>query len=206
MAPAKRYTNKVYYRNTKPSLNIRDMEDINTKSVRYPVATDIKLEKIALKLGRTKKTTVIQMVEYFYRSKKDPLDLNDELLKKELVNGNNRIIGFFKTQEKDFLLPIFSDSGTLITIAKQHTMYLKEVGKYMVQDLENMKKLAEGMTALQRGIARTQTHLDDKALLKLRFSKILEYYITQRESLGWTTANVKKEELQAHVRQSLENL
>ena len=182
------------------------MEDINTKSVRYPVATDIKLEKIALKLGRTKKTTVIQMVEYFYRSKKDPLDLNDELLKKELVNGNNRIIGFFKTQEKDFLLPIFSDSSTLITIAKQHTMYLKEVGKYMVQDLENMKKLAEGMTALQRGIARTQTHLEDKALLKLRFSKIIEYYITHRESLGWTTANVKKEELQAHVRQSLENL
>jgi hypothetical protein len=31
------------------------MEDINTKSVRYPVATDIKLDKIALKLGRTKK-------------------------------------------------------------------------------------------------------------------------------------------------------
>lgn len=182
------------------------MEDINTKSVRYPVATDIKLEKIALKLGRTKKTTIIQMVEYFYRSKKDPLDLNDELLKKELVNGNNRIIGFFKTQEKDFLLPIFSDAGTLVTIAKQHTLYLKEVGKYMVQDLENTKKLAEGMNALQRGIARTQTHLEDKTLLKLRFSKLLEYYITQRESLGWTTANVKKEELQAHVRQSLQNL
>lgn len=204
MAPAKRYTNKVYY--TKPSLNIQDMEDINTKSVRYPVATDIKLEKIALKLGRTKKTTVIQMVEYFYRSKKDPLDLNDELLKKELVNGNNRIIGFFKTQEKDFLLPIFSDSGTLVTIAKQHTLYIKDIGKYMAQDLENTKKLAEGITSLQRGIARTQTHLEDKALLKLRFSKILEYYITQRESLGWTTANVKKEELQTHVRQSLENL
>jgi len=182
------------------------MEDINTKSVRYPVATDIKLEKIALKLGRTKKTTVIQMVEYFYRSKKDPLDLNDELLKKELVNGNNRIIGFFKTQEKDFLLPIFSDSGTLVTIAKQHTLYIKDISKFMAQDLENTKKLAEGMTALQRGIARTQTHMEDKALLKLRFSKILEYYITQRESLGWTTANVKKEELQAHVRQSLENI
>jgi len=182
------------------------MEDINTKSVRYPVATDIKLEKIALKLGRTKKTTVIQMVEYFYRSKKDPLDLSDELLKKELVNGNNRIIGFFKTQEKDFLLPIFSDSGILVTIAKQHTLYIKDIGKYMVQDLENAKKLAEGMNTLQRGIAKTQTYLEDKALLKSRFSKLLEYYITQRESLGWTTANVKKEELQAHVRQSLENL
>jgi len=104
------------------------MEDIITKSVRYPVATDIKLEKIALKLGRTKKTTVIQMVEYFYRSKKDPLDLNDELLKKELASGNNRIIGFFKTQEKDFLLPIFSDTGTLVTITKQHTLYIKDIG------------------------------------------------------------------------------
>lgn len=182
------------------------MEDINTKSVRYPVTTDIKLEKIALKLGRTKKTTVIQMVEYFYRSKKDPLDLNDELLKKELVNGNNRIIGFFKTQEKDFLLPIFSDAGTLVTIAKQHTLYFKEVGIYLKQDVENAKTITERMTALERGVARTQTHLEDKALLKSRFRQILEYYITQRESLGWTTANVKKEELQAHVRHSLENL
>ena len=182
------------------------MEDINTKSVRYPVATDVKLDKIALKLGRTKKTTVIQMVEYFYRSKKDPLDLNDELLKKELVNGNNRIIGFFKTQEKDFLLPIFTDAGTLVTIAKQHTLYIKDIGRHMVQDLENAKKLAEGMNTLQRGIAKTQTYLGDKALLKSRFSKLLEYYITQRESVGWTTANVKKEELQAHVRQSLQNL
>jgi hypothetical protein len=146
------------------------------------------------------------MVEYFHRSKKDPLDLNDELLKKELVNGNNRIIGFFKIQEKDFLLPIFSDVDTLVTIAKQHTLYFKEFSKYMVQDLENAKKLAEGMTVLERGIAKTQTHLKEKALLKSSFRQILEYYITQRESLGWATANVKKEELQALVRQSLENL
>lgn len=182
------------------------MEDINTKSVRYPVATDNQLEKIALKLGRTKKTAIIQMVDYFYRSRKDPLDLNDELLKKELVNGNNRIISFFKTQEKDFLLPIFSDAGILLTIAKQHTLYFKEVGTYLKQDTENTIQFAERMTALERGILRTQTHLESKALLKSRFSQILEYYITQRESLGWTTANVKKEELQAHARQSLENL
>ncbi|EEI89704.1 hypothetical protein HMPREF0765_4609 [Sphingobacterium spiritivorum ATCC 33300] len=170
------------------------------------MATDIKLEKIALKLGRTKKTTVIQMVEYFYRSKKDPIDLNDELLKKELVNGNNRIISFFKTQEKDFLLPVFSDVGTLLAIAKQHTLYFKEIGIYLKQDVENVKKLAERMMTLERGIAKTQTYLEEKALLKSRFSKILEHYITQRESLGWTTANVKKEELQAYIRQSLENL
>jgi hypothetical protein len=45
----------------------------------YPVAVDEKFEKIALKLGRTKRQVFIQMVDYFYKSKKVPSDLNDEL-------------------------------------------------------------------------------------------------------------------------------
>jgi hypothetical protein len=61
------------------------MEDINVKSVRYPEVTDQKFEKIALKLGRTKRQVFIQMVDYFYKSKKDPMDLNDELLKNTLA-------------------------------------------------------------------------------------------------------------------------
>jgi len=52
--------------------------------------------KKSLKLGRPKKLVVIQMVNYFYGTKKDPIDFNDELLKKELVNGVSRIISFFK--------------------------------------------------------------------------------------------------------------
>jgi len=182
------------------------MEDNGIKSIRYPLEADEKLAKVALQLGRTKKLLFIQMIDYFYKNKKDPLDLNDELLKKALINGNNRIIGFFKTQEKDFLLPIFSEAGTLVTIAKQHTLYIEEIGKHLVQDAENAKKLVERMTALERGISKTQNHLEEKALLKSRFRKIIEYYITQRESLGWTTANVKKEELQKQVRESVENL
>ena len=47
------------------------MEDINVKSVRYPKATDEKLEKISLKLGRPKKLVVIQM-ELFLWYKKRP--------------------------------------------------------------------------------------------------------------------------------------
>jgi hypothetical protein len=62
------------------------------------------------------------------------------------------------------------------------------------------------MTSLDRAIAKTQTNLDEKALLKLRFKKILEYYISQRESFGWPVSAAKKEELQTHIRQSLENL
>jgi hypothetical protein len=53
------------------------MEDINVRSVRYPVTVDQKFEKIALKLGKTKRQVFIQMVDYFYKSKKDPLDQND---------------------------------------------------------------------------------------------------------------------------------
>src|SRR5476651_2586756 len=82
------------------------MEDINVKSVRYPEVTDQKFEKIALKLGRTKRRVFIQMVDYFYKSKKDPLDLNDELLKNTLLKNHQQYIGFIKMQEQMLLVPI----------------------------------------------------------------------------------------------------
>jgi predicted DNA-binding protein len=31
------------------------MEDVNIKSIRYPIAVDVKLETLSLKFGRTKK-------------------------------------------------------------------------------------------------------------------------------------------------------
>jgi predicted DNA-binding protein len=61
--------------------------DENTKSVRFPEAVDERLTLLARKLGRTKREVVMQMVDYFYKSKKDPADLNDEVLKKEIFFG-----------------------------------------------------------------------------------------------------------------------
>lgn len=55
------------------------MADRNIKSIRYPVAIDGKLEKLALKFGRSKLELFKQMVDYFDKSKKDPSDLNDEV-------------------------------------------------------------------------------------------------------------------------------
>ena len=52
------------------------MEDLNTKTVRFDKATSEKLEGLALKLGLSKRALVIQMVEYFYRTKKEPADIN----------------------------------------------------------------------------------------------------------------------------------
>lgn len=182
------------------------MEDVNIKSVRYPVATDDKLEKLALKLGRPKKIVIIQMVDYFYRSKKDPLDLSDELLKKELVNGNNKIIGFIRRQESDFLLPVFTTSEALNTVAKEHTKYFKSIWEQIIEGAKKIDQLSLRIGGIEKGIQKVQSHMEEKILLKAKFSRILEYYINQRESFGWPVSPNKKEELQNHVRRSLENL
>lgn len=182
------------------------MEDNGIKSIRYPVETDEKLEKLALKLGRTKKLLFMEMVDYFHKSKKDPKDLNDEVLKKELVNGVNRIIAFIRRQESDFLLPSFTELGKLLQIAVSNNKYLNGLGRYALEDEKKTKDILDNLGLLGMAIAKTHTHLEDKALLKARFKKIMEYYITQREALGWPVSSAKKEELQIHVRQSLENL
>jgi len=182
------------------------MDEVNNKSVRFPKVTDEKLEKISLKLGRPKKMVIIQMVDYFYGTKKDPVDFNDELLKKELTNGVSRILSFVKRQEADFLLPILTDTTGLTDVVKEHTAYFKAIGKYVSQNHENIKEVKSHLELMDDSIARTQKYLDEKLVLKMRFKKILDYYISQRESLGWPVSAAKKEELQAHTRQSLENL
>ena len=60
------------------------MKQADTNSIRYPAAVDVKLEKLALLFGRSKKELFGQMVDYFYRSKKDPEDWGDEALKRTL--------------------------------------------------------------------------------------------------------------------------
>jgi len=39
------------------------------------------------------------MVDYFYKSKKDPRDLNDELLKNAINRKTDDIIAFIETEE-----------------------------------------------------------------------------------------------------------
>jgi hypothetical protein len=89
------------------------MEEKANKSVRFGGGTDLKFSKLSAKLGRSKQELFGQMVAYFYKSGKDPGDLNDELLKKELGQGINRIISFIKTQEKEALTPMMADGREL---------------------------------------------------------------------------------------------
>ncbi len=110
------------------------MDKIANKSVRFGGDTDLKFSKLSEKLGRSKQELFSQMVDYFYKSQKDPGDLNDELLKKELGQGINRIISFIKTQEKEALTPILADGREL---QRSLSFLIKQFDAFFNFDEEN---------------------------------------------------------------------
>jgi hypothetical protein len=75
------------------------MENETLKTVKFSSETDQKLGKISLALGRSKRELTAQMVDYFYKNKKDPADLNDDLLKNTLIRSHKTYMGFIKNQE-----------------------------------------------------------------------------------------------------------
>jgi len=180
------------------------MEDINVRSVRYPVVVDQKFEKIALKLGRTKRQVFMQMVDYFYKSKKDPMDLNDELLKNTLLKNHQQYIGFIKTQENMLLVPMktlmdkIGDSQLQIIES-----FNTEVLTHNVDVINNQHSLAAMMgevALLMDAILQSQK---SREILKAQFISILEAYIKSREAFTMMTLGREKEELVNFVKEQI---
>ena len=172
------------------------MEDINVRSVRYPVVVDQKFEKIALKLGRTKRQVFIQMVDYFYKSKKDPMDLNDELLKNTLLKNHQQYIGFIKTQENMLLVPMKIWMDKIGESQRQIIDFFnKEVLTHNVDVINNQYDLAGMMTEVARLMEAILQSQKSKETLKAQFMSILEAYIKAREAFTMMTAAREKEEL-----------
>ncbi|MDQ6527659.1 BfmA/BtgA family mobilization protein [Flavobacterium sp. LHD-85] len=182
------------------------MKPRDTNSIRYPKETDDKIEKMAKALKRSKKELFCQMADYFYRSKKDPADPGDEMLKRELSSGISRILSFIRQQEKDFLLPLFTDIGNLKTISSMQIEILEGIGRDLLSESEKTAVLVKRSEQLINGIKHLLSKQKEKEMLKEQFSQLLDYYINQREEMGWTTAGTKKEELITHVRQAVKNL
>jgi hypothetical protein len=179
--------------------------DPNVKTIRFPITADSKLQKMAEKCGLTKIDFFIAMLDYFYKSKKDPRDLNDELLKKELVKRSDNIISFFRVQERDLLLPIKKDGEQQIklqikTVDILNNKLLPFASKQEQFNLEETKVL----DLMLRRLAAIEKMQTDRALLKKRFSEILEYYIRTREQLGMMAKQADKDKLVSHVRGELE--
>lgn len=182
------------------------MKEKQTNSIRYPKETDDKMQKLSNHLRRSKKELFCQMVDYFYRSKKDPADPGDEMLKRELSSGISRILSFIRQQEKDFLLPLFSDTANLKTISSRQMEILEGIGRHLLAESEKITVLASRSEQFMNGIKHLISKQKEKELLKEQFSQLLGYYIAQREEMGWTKSVVKKEELIAHIKQSIKSL
>lgn len=206
------------------------MEVKANKSVRFDSDTDLKFSKLSEKLGRSKQELFGQMVDYFYKSKKDPADLNDELLKKELGQGINRIISFIKTQEKEALSPMLADLAqlqrTLTRLNGQYEQFFQSDEQQQVTGffIHTQRRLLKEHQAQQQQqqemaqmlsnlLAETRSHqnevklqLDAKKGLKAKFMAILEHYMGQREVLNALTQGRLIKELQENARTQVANL
>jgi len=180
------------------------MEDINVRSVRYPVVVDQKFEKIALKLGRTKRQVFIQMVDYFYKSKKDPVDLNDELLKNALMKNHQQYIGFIRAQETLLLIPIKTEMDRVSrSQGKIIDRFNSEVLKHNVDVLNNLQSHAKAFGEVARVMDAILKVMKSKETLKEQFLFILDGYIRSREAFGMMTSGREKDELIAITKEQI---
>ncbi len=169
------------------------------KSIRFSPKVDEKLTQLSLKLGRTKKELFAQMVDYFYRTNKDPVDLNDEMLKKEISIGIFKILSFGKQQETDLLVPLFDS----ILNVETSTGILQKSSDY---SMKQNKDIHDVLSQMQNEIAVLRTNIHDKKHLVVKFKRILDGYISERESLTWTASSSSKEEIRQKAFDSLFNL
>ena len=178
--------------------------DQNIKTIRFPITADSKLQKMAEKCGLTKIEFFIAMVDYFYKSKKDPRDLNDELLKKELVKRSDNIISFIRTQESELLIPLKKDGERQI---KLQTNLLDLLNKQMLPHAQRQEAFNQEEVKLLNAIWQHLTvgkqATVDRDKLKKRFSEILEKYIKERDQMGMMTKQSEKDSLAEQARMEL---
>jgi hypothetical protein len=181
--------------------------DLNIKTIRFPVTADSKLQKLAEKCGLTKLEFFIAMVDYFYKSKKDPRDLNDELLKKELVKRTDRVIAFIKVMEDDLLMPLITSTDRIGNSQEQIVNYFnKHIIAHNKEQKEAYAKQQSALNSVQGSIKNIETAQYTKDLTKRKCLEILDYYIQHRETMGMMSKQADKDSLTQNVRQQMKNL
>lgn len=179
--------------------------DPNIKTIRFPVDADTKLQKLCDKCGLTRIDFFIAMVDYFYKSKKDPRDLNDELLKKELVKRSDNIIGFIRTQESDLLIPIKKDGERqLRTQASLLDVFNNQLLPHAQRQEAFNKEEVKLLNAIWQQLLANKKPEVDREKLKKRFSEILETYIKGRDQMNMMTKQSEKDSLAYQARMELE--
>jgi len=181
--------------------------DPNIKTIRFPVEAGNKLQKMCDKCGLTRIEFFVAMVDYFYKSKKDPRDLNDELLKKELVKRTDTIVGFIRTTDKELLRPLITSSERIDNSQQRIIKYFNEhIIRHNTEQKTAYANQESTLKSMHSSMQRIEKAQYDKSELKMKFSKILEYYIKAREPMGMMTKQAEKDALNLNVRQQLQTL
>jgi hypothetical protein len=160
------------------------------KSVRFSQKTDQKFSQIAKDLGRSKQELFGQMVDYFYESKKDPSDLDDAELKKELFKGINRILSAITKQEKDLLTPILTE------VRDHEKNFLSPI---LTKVGEMNKEIATQVESEEATNSRINA-------IKHQYLKIFKYYMEKREQYNSVTNAKDIELLKKEVTQDLHRI
>lgn len=196
---------KTVYRKVYPKA--LPMTILKNKSIRFTTDLDQKLEKLSHKLGRNKLMVFGQMVEYFYRTGKDPLDINDELLRKAIVKNHDAYISFTRVQEKDLLIPMKNSMDSVFEGQQNIVKFLREKQVPEIQQLKQLQlNQADKFSETDKLIHNIYQLLDDKYKLKNKFSLILENYIKGREEISGAFRSKSKEELVERCRQMVKEL
>ena len=164
------------------------------KSIRFPVTAHNKLLKLSEKFGRNQSLLFVQMVEYFYRSSKDPLDIGEEQLRKALSRNHDAYTSFIKSQEKVLLIPMRVEMERMIKNQEQIVSFFND------QILNANKSLLENQQVQIKAIAESEKMIkvlyqdrEIKRILQQKFLIILDTYIKNRENLGSFKTREKEE-------------
>ena len=179
---------------------------LNVKTVKFSEATDKKFCEISRTLGRTRRELFSQMVDYFYKNKKDPTDLNDDVLKSALTRSHRTYVGFIKNQEDLLLIPMKQTMDKMIANQKDIVRFFNEqviganqtILKRQLSQQEKFVKMDRVMKALEE-------QMETKAKLKVKMLQILNGYIKTREEMGAFKSR-EKEELADMARKQVESL
>jgi len=179
------------------------MEKENVNTVKYSASVDTKFAKLAVSLGLTKRMLFEKMVDYFHRTKKDPADIGDELLKNSLTKSHKAYTSFIKTQEQLLLIPMKEAMDKMISNQRDIVKYFNE------QVVNSNKTILKNQQQQTDRIQQTEQLLtqaiDSKEKLKTTFLQILNSYIRDREELGAFKTR-EKEELAEMARKQINNL
>lgn len=176
------------------------------RSIKYSEAEGLKLDKIALKLGRPKRQVFLQTIDYFYRTKKDPRDINDDLLKNTLLKQHREHIGFIKTQENDLLIPTKREVDRMIEAQRKVINGFNGLLKQNELIPTLMDKQNRYLYQLEIHYKAIAVQLSEREQLKRLFLNIFEGYAMARDNVSSIGSRKEKEQLLATTRNQIKLL